>query len=275
MSRLPFSQVLKSASVDIRKEYDRLYELFYVQDIADISGRVFTIVDLCEDNFINLPFIGTCLTLDDFDETYGFHFYEDPLEFDLDYLVTFCEYSYNLAFYNQGFSVISPGLRRENPIQHYILQVRKVIEKIGYMANNYEGIINFVPKNQAAIAVAEIIDPSLSYKVIEYNHHSMKGDLIRKKATLLELADRLEPQRSALKNEDVSLADDLFFMFNKVNLRHNNTDPNGSHYNSVVGSMTKEEIEHLNVLIYKERNLISFFLSILGIWDYNTDFCCV
>lgn len=57
------------------------------------------------------------------------------------------------------------------------------------MANTQNGVMDFVPKDQAAISVAEIIDPSLSYRVIEYNHYSMKGDLKRKRDILLALED--------------------------------------------------------------------------------------
>ena len=86
------------------------------------------------------------------------------------------------------------------------------------MPNNQNGITDFVPKDQAAISVAEIVDPALSYRVIEYNHHSMKGDLDRKKATLIVLADKLEAQRAKLKQINTSLETDLFYLLNSVNV---------------------------------------------------------
>ena len=50
-----------------------------------------------------------------------------------------------------------------------------------------------VHKNPAATAVAEIIDESLAYSVIDYNHHLLKGDIAKKKAILLALGSDLEP----------------------------------------------------------------------------------
>ena len=71
----------------------------------------------------------------------------------------------------------------------------------------------------------------------------MKGDLDRKKATLIVLADKLEPRRSELKTINPNLEDDLFFLFNNVNLRHNNIDPNGKNYEKTVSAMKNCELE--------------------------------
>ena len=37
----------------------------------------------------------------------------------------------------------------------------KVVEAIGYMPNMKDGVTDFVPKDQAAISVAEIVDSNL------------------------------------------------------------------------------------------------------------------
>ncbi|MBQ7171045.1 MAG: hypothetical protein IJR89_02080 [Clostridia bacterium] len=244
MDRIPFSQVLKNASIDLRREYDRLYGMFCVQKLQDGSGANYTLKEFCAANFINLHFRGTCVSLDDFDDYYGYHFEKVPSDFDIDYLVSFCEYSYNLAIYNQGYGYGMQVLGSVQPMQFYVQQVMRVIESIGYMSNTQNGVFDFVPKDQAAISVAEIVDPSLSYKVIEYNHHSMKGDLERKKAVLLALADQLEPQREKLKQINSSLESDLFFLFNNINLRHNNSDSGGKNYILFIAKRKDSEIEH-------------------------------
>ena len=242
MERIPFSQVLKNASFDARREYDRLYEMFYIHKIPNASGGVFTLKDYCEDNFVNYPFRGTCISLYDFNDCYKYYFEKVPLRFDLDYLVSFCEYSYNLVIYlNQGFGTLFIGTFP--PTQLYLQQVLKVIETIGYMSTIKEGITDFVPKDQAAISVAEIVDSSLSYRIIEYNHHSMKGEPEKKRGIVLALADKLEPQRNKLKGSNTALETDLFFLFNKLNIRHNNQDPEGQKYISLVADMGPDEIE--------------------------------
>ena len=243
MTRVPFSQVLKNASIDIRREYERLYGMFCIQKFPDSVGNNATLKDYCASTFVNLPFRGTCMSLDDFDDFYGYNFEKIPSSFDIDYLVSFCEYTYNLACYSQGSFYGGGIVGMGSPMQFYVQQVLKVIEAIGYMENTQDGITDFVPKDQAAISVAEIIDPNLSYKVIEYNHHSMKGDLERKKEILIALADKLEPQRKKLKQINSSFEDDLFYLFNSVNIRHNNRDREGKYYIPQVETMKDDEIE--------------------------------
>ena len=106
------------------------------------------------------------------------------------------------------------------------------------------GITDFVPKDATVISAAEIVNKEVSYKIIEYNHHSMKGDIERKRSVLLMLADQLEPQREKLKQINSRLESDLFFLLNNVNLRHNNSDlGNKSYYNPCVAAMNNDEIE--------------------------------
>ena len=252
MKRIPFSQVLKNTKTDIRIEYDRLYDLFCLQKYGEITPRC--LKDICANSFLSFPFRGTCISLNDFDVCHGYNFTYTPSDFNLDYLVSFCEYSYNIVFYcdrnnnnNKGFL---PTIFVQ-AIKIYIQQIKKVIEKIGYMSIIHDGITDFVPKDQAAISVAEIVDPNLSYKVIEYNHHSMKGDIERKRATLIVLADKLEPLRSKLKQASASLESDLFLLLNSVNVRHNNSDSSGNKYISYVAAMKEEEIEQWYDNIYQ------------------------
>ena len=245
MSRIPFSQVLKNAEIDLLQEYNRLYGLFYIQRIMNSTGLNTTLREYCNMSFGSVPYRKTCLSLDDFDDSFNYHFERVPSNFDIDYLVTFCEYSFNLAFslYNQSNGIVSPMMNIIQAMQMYLQQVLKVIDSIGYMPNQNDGVTDFVPKDQAAISVSEIIDPNLSYKVIEYNHHSMKGDLERKKIVLLSLADKLEGQEKRLKSVNPSLGDNLFFLFNNLNLRHNNADTESKSYKSYIASMKDEEIE--------------------------------
>lgn len=239
MARKTFAQVLKDANVDIEREYERLYQLFYKFKIPDSSGTAMTLYEICEMGFMSFPHRGTCLSLDDFNDFYGFHFEQKPSNFDVDYLVSFCEYSYNCAVYQQGNGIMPyPG-----PALQFVQQILKVIESIGYMHISENGISIFVPKSQPAIVVSEMLPSNLSYKVIEYNHHSMKGDLERKQATLKLLADQLEAKRADLNTVDKTLTSDLFFLINTLNIRHNNADPDSKSYKKVVADMTDDELE--------------------------------
>jgi len=244
MARIPFSEVLKNASVDLSSEYGRLYELFYI-NVEDSSALGNTISEHCASRFKDFPYRGTCISLDDFEKCHNLNFVGSPHEFDIDYLVSFCEYSYNIVVYCSGSDSDLKYYGMHKQISFFLQQIERVIEKIGYMPNSKNGITDFVPKDPTAISVSEIVEPEVSYSVIEYNHHSMKGDLKQKRAILIALADQLEPQRAKLKSINSSFEDDLFFLFNNVNLRHNNCDPEGKKYHSYVAAMKKEDIEQL------------------------------
>ena len=62
MKRIPFSQVLKTAAIDIRREYDRLYGMFCVQKFQDMVGAGSSLKDYCATYFVRLPFRGTCVS---------------------------------------------------------------------------------------------------------------------------------------------------------------------------------------------------------------------
>ena len=160
---------------------------------------------------------------------------------DINYLINFCEYTYNLSIYSQGTLWRVPA---SDPASFYLQQVNKVIDMLGYLPNGNEGITDFVPKSADAIAVSEIVDASLSYKIIEYNHHSMQGDLEKKKNTILLLANQLESQRDKLKQINKTLEEQIFFLFNNINIRHNNVDKESKDYKEYIAEMDKKELEN-------------------------------
>ena len=233
--RRNFADVLKSGKVDIKKEYSKLYELFYGKDSRDNRS----LAELISINFNKIHFRGTCLDLEDFNQQYGFNFVEQPQDFNIDYLVSFCEYVYNfvVAFQDPFFFDGSGRI-------FYFQQIQKVIDAIGYMQSSDDGFVIFVEKNQAAISVSEIVPQEISYKVISYNHHTYKGDLESKREILVKLAYVLEPKESSLAGIDNQFKSDLFYLLNTLGLRHNNLDPEGKQYKAFVANMTKEELEH-------------------------------
>ena len=232
MERKNLSQILKEAKIDYRREYDRLYQIFY--ELGTGQGDD-VLRDACAGAFWNMPMRGTCLSLDDFDEVYGINFEKDPEDFDFNYLLNFCEYTYNLVIYTSfrqwEYGFYSPKSVFQN-------QLNKVVELIDYefLDDDDTGISILVPRKQEAIAVAEIVDKKLSYSVLEYNHHGLKGNLEKKKTILKFMADDIEPQRKALNGINKTLADNLFQMLQKF-VRHNNED------NPYIKGLSPDELE--------------------------------
>ncbi len=236
--RRTFAQALNSAKVNPKKEYSKLFDLFYGKDKRD--GK--SLADLISLNFEGFYFRGTCLDLDEFDEEFGFHFVEQPQDFDMDYLVSFCEYIYNFVLHFDDRFFFGE-LNKHFYLQH----INKVIDALNYVQSSENGIIIFVPHDNVALSVSELeqIPEDVSHKILSYHHHSMKGDIEAKKATLIVLASQLEPQERALSQIDNSFKSDLFYAFNNLNIRHNNVDPSDKrYYKKVVAEMSSEELEH-------------------------------
>lgn len=78
-------------------------------------------------------------------------------------------------------------------------QIRLVIEAIGYTSASDDGKTIFVEKSPVAIAVSEsdLIPAELSYKVLEYDHYALKGDIEKKNILFCNLPRYL---RQNLKN---------------------------------------------------------------------------
>ena len=243
MERRNFLQVLQEAKIDIKREYDRLYFMFYTQK-ASISGVNLTLREYCANSFINSTIRGTCISLDDFDDFYNFHFERSPNNLDEVYLINFCEYTLNLILHSYTNPMMSYGPNSLYELwQLYYQQLLRVIDLTGYMSAQNEDITILVPKSPVAVSVSEMIDPAMSYKVIEYNHHSLKGNISKKQAILKQLADIVEGKRGDLCKVSSTLYQNLSTLFNNLNIRHNNVDTTSPNYHEIIANLSNDELE--------------------------------
>lgn len=249
MDRRNFAQILNNTKIDLKREYERLYNIFFLQKVY-AGWESNTLNEACEKSFINFTFRGTCISLEDFNRSYRFDFIELPKRVLLKDLILLCEYTYNMSH-----ELLSPQnktieINIRNLASFCCQHILRLIEKIGYQKLD-DNVVIFVPKSQSAIAVAEIIDSDLSYRVIEYNHHSLHGNIEGKKAILLLLANELEHSRNKLKSINKSMEDNLFMLFNNMNLRHDNCRKDSPNYVEYIANMSKEELEDWYDEIYQ------------------------
>lgn len=233
-------EVLKSGKIDLQREYLRLYALFYETDYEYEHGYA-TLEEIIDEEFCELEkkFVGRCLSLEDFNETYDYHFLPQPNDFSIEMLVDLAEYMYYfLAALERRMSVSIFEIERIS--EH----IRSCMEDVGYTRVERDGITIFVEKNAAALSVAEIVEPELSYPVLEYNHFRLKGDIERKKAILKNMADDIELQRDDLTSINKDLASNLYQLLNKF-IRHNNKN------NTYISNMNDKEVETVYDEIYQ------------------------
>lgn len=251
LSRKNIYDVINSASFDIEKEYKRVYDLFYSETLIKWGYKDYSISQLAHVCFRDFDkrFRGRAISLTDFCSTYGYNFippasasgYFIKEEFDsLGYLIKFIEYVYNVT-HQLLLITLNPGnnvgiIAARKTCEYLFNFIADLVDGIGYSAIFHEGIYIFIETNPQAMSVAEIVDDKLSFKVIEYNHHRLKGDLSAKLAILKLAADDIEPQRKILNGINKTLADNLFQMFQKF-IRHNNED------NEYIKKLSKSDLE--------------------------------
>lgn len=246
--------VLKSGSIDLKKEYSRLYEMFYCTtiNVGFSNDTVEGIIDASFDQ-LNRTLIGRCISLDDFNETYGYRFDSQPDNFDVDYLVCFAEYVINFSY-----AICTSQDYIDKTFIHRIIEnTIGCMEDIGYCPLGKDGITIFVKKDAGAESVAEIVKDELAYSVLEYNHYRLKGELQRKKAILKDMADDIEPQRKDLNGINKNFSSDLFQLLNKF-IRHDVSK------NEQIKRLTEQELEEIYDDIYQMWLLAKLELEHLG-----------
>ncbi len=103
-----------------------------------------------------------------------------------------------------------------------------ILQELGYnthIEEEYKVIL--IKNNTDAINTATIIDnKNIESLIINYNDFKISNNINDKQKILFELAKFLEPKRTALRKINSKLESDLFMVFNKLNIRHNNKDGN-------------------------------------------------
>ena len=120
-----------------------------------------------------------------------------------------------------------------------------LIERFGYTLYDVESEEQriIVEKNPAAIAAAEISKRDIAEKIIQYNHYTLKGDIQSKKDIILVLAGDIEPKMKELETIQPSLENNLSFLLNNLNIRHNNVASGDKNYKEIVANMSQTERE--------------------------------
>lgn len=243
--RRNFAQILRSAKVDYKKEYKKLYNMLFAEKTDDY-GNFCSNYTLLSGAFTDFFFHGTYLSLEEFDEDNGISF-PDPSIDDpsLEDLVLLMEYFYNMLM---GYYISYPdgGFESQINTRFIMKHIENVGGTIGYKLVYDNNLYIFVEKDSTVTAVAEsdLIPDNLSYRLITYDHHSMRGDLESKKSIILQLAGILEGKQKELNQVNPTLKKDLFYIFNNLNLRHNNCDSQSKNYKHAVADMGEEVLEN-------------------------------
>lgn len=208
---------------------------------------------------------GHFVDLDDFLKCIGFDNLKRSATENVEEFLTLIELIYNVwVLVNvdvANYDKIGYKLEWEGNYYH----LKKVMDDIlgqynytAYVDKKNEKVL-VIENTPGVTAVAEIVEPSLALEVIKYNHYALKGEIELKKSILLKMAQQLEPQRKSLHAIDSKLEDNIFFMFNNLDLRHNNRSANDKSYKEYVAKMKKRDLEKWYDELY-QMVLLAFLL---------------
>lgn len=168
---------------------------------------------------------------------------EDELLEDSEFIFRYCEYAANIVLLlkQKILHCDTLGDNADAILKNIQLFLGWYNYEVKYYEEKEKALV--VPKDASATAVAEILDSSLAYSVIEYNHYLLKGDIEKKKAILLALGNEIEPKRSEIESLNKQLASDIFFMLNNLDIRHNNRQKGDKHYKEKIARMRLSTLE--------------------------------
>lgn len=208
---------------------------------------------------------GKCIDVKDFLNTVGYSNIMERAHDNLDDFLTFIEIVLN--FYQVANEKIFKHDRTtETDNDKFRILWDKMMDNLSQY--NYTFVYDkeqersiIVEDKVEVTAVAEIVEPPLAMQIIKYNHYALKENIDEKKAILLRMGSDLEPKRKSLSAVNRSLSDDIFYILNNMNLRHNNCDKADKNYKEFVAQMDEnellkwyDELYQMMLLAYLELN---------------------
>ena len=138
------------------------------------------------------------------------------------------------------------------------------LEQLGVEIKRIKDEYQIVSKNPV---VTEIVDnfedvrDEIVDEIVEYNRYLLKGNLLRKGEILGQIVKSLEPKRKTLDRINDRATEDFFFLANKMNIRHNNTDPLDKNYVEAFDKLSSDEKEAWYDLIYDQGLMLYVLLE--------------
>lgn len=245
-------------------EIKRIYKLLYKKSISNPYSRDMTPIDVVNEYcFHNWNNRHTYLSIEDMAKALNLEIYYDniPNSLSTTMILNYLEFATNIVMLCDT-KIFEEGWKFNYYKDYRILDenINIALEHLNFCQqelNNEERII-LIEKNPSAIAVAEIVDEDTACKVIEYNHYLLKGDIDKKKEILLQLTNKYESMKSNIKGLNSKLDDDIGFMLNNINIRHNNKS--GKNKKEYISKMRKDTMEKWYDETY-QMLLLAFLLN--------------
>ena len=256
-----------SENVDIKSEVYRIIKVSQNEKTLCINEQSYLTIFKFVDQFCFTDWSQRkhFIDVDDFLGTLNFEELTNQAKTDIEALLTFIELVYNFWYlsYQKFFDVEKNYKLQWCGNYHHLRDIMDdLLEQYNHKAfiNKDDGFVLVVPCRDEVTAVVEILPDKLVFDTIRYNHRSLQGEIELKKSILISLGSELEPKRKDLIAINRQLSDDIFFMLNNINIRHNNRSrKDRAKYKEYVSKMTKRQLEKWYDELY-QMILLAFLL---------------
>lgn len=254
-------------SIDMESEANRLVTMSSEERVLVIDSYPYkTLFDYVDEYcFKEWEQRGHFVDVDDFLEALEYEDLKEEATHDVDALLTLIELIYNFweLSHNQ-FNDGEKGYRLQWCGNYYHLKdvMDNVLGQYNHVAyiNEEQECVLIVEDKAEVTAVAEIMPtPALAVDVVRYNHRTLRGEIELKKKILLAMGAELEAKRKKLHTINSTLENDIFFMLNNLNIRHNNKSKGDKNYKEYVAKMRKDRLEKWYDELY-QMLLLAFLL---------------
>ena len=254
---------IASASINISNEVDRIVSMSVEEKSTYYPPYNLTLFEFVDQRcFRDWSYRGHFVNVKDFLEAVNYNeIIKSAKNGDTEAFMILIELTYNLwslAYYD---IIDKDSLSKWNNNFFHLRDVMlDNLEKYNHKAYIDDERILIIEDKPEITAVAEIIKQDLAIDIIRYNHRSMQGEIELKKKILISLGSELEPKRKELQVLNKQLSEDIFFMLNNMNLRHNNRSKKDmGKYKEYVAKMTKARLEKWYDELY-QMMLLAFLL---------------
>lgn len=254
---------IASASINISNEVDRIVSMSVEEKSTYYPPYDLTLFEFVDQRcFRDWRYRGHFVNVKDFLEAVNYNeIIKSAKNGDTEAFMILIELTYNLwsLAYHDIIDKNSSS-KWNNNFFHLRDVMLDNLEKYNHKAYIDDERILIIEDKPEVTAVAEIIEQDLAIDIIRYNHRSMQGEIELKKKILISLGSELEPKRKELQVLNKQLSEDIFFMLNNMNLRHNNRSKKDiGKYKEYVAKMTKARLEKWYDELY-QMMLLAFLL---------------
>lgn len=229
---------------DFNKEFKRITNLFNSNIIMHSMGYGYSIESAANGVFHEWKARGGCINCADMRQELDINPITKLSETTPENIILCLEYYVNiLNVFVTKWLPVSTGYEVNSNLSLLQNNIDLLLEHMNFMKHNVEEEekILLLPKDPAAISVAETAPKDIAFAILKYNHASLKGQLEEKRRLLQSIANEYE----ALLNNPPTGFGEYFKtvkgLLNNMNIRHNNKT--GKNKNDLVTNISPKMLE--------------------------------